>query len=120
MMNSIEKIQNTPAKQRQMDTEKEKKLRKTCADFEALVTYNLLKTMRRTIPAGGALPRSSSRDTYETMLDQNIAEAIARKGQGVGLQKILYDQLSQKYRKTDSSSSGNTSINKTESPAGDI
>jgi flagellar protein FlgJ len=115
-MNDIEKVGNPPTAQRQMDPEKEKKIKKTCADFEALLTYNLLKTMRRTIPAGGALPRSSSRDTYETMLDQHIADAVARKGQGVGLQKVLYDQLAKKYLKNNSSSSDNTSINKAGKP----
>ncbi|MBA4396432.1 MAG: hypothetical protein C0394_03495, partial [Syntrophus sp. (in: bacteria)] len=67
-MNDIRKIVNQPDVQRQTKTEKEKKLKKVCADFEALLTYNLLKTMRRTIPSGGVVPRSASRDTYEMML----------------------------------------------------
>jgi flagellar protein FlgJ len=116
-MKGVEKTENRPPAQwQQMEPEKEKKFRKTCADFEALLTYNLLKTMRRTIPAGGALPRSSSRDTYETMLDQHLADAVARKGQGVGLQKVLYDQLTKKYLKNDSSSSDNPSMRKTDKP----
>ena len=91
-MNSIEKIGNQRAAQRQADPEKEKKLKKVCADFEALLTYNLLKTMRRTVPSGGVVPRSASRDTYEMMLDQHIADAVTRKGQGIGLQKAIYEQ----------------------------
>jgi flagellar protein FlgJ len=109
-MNGIEKITNQPSGQRQTNPENEKKLRKACADFEAMLTFNLLKTMRRTIPTGGLLPRSPSRDSYETMLDQSIAEAVARKGQGTGLQKVLYEQLSKQYRKKDSSSTENASI----------
>ena len=113
-MNSIDKTGNTTPAKPQIDAEKDKKLRKACADFEALMTYNMLKTMRRTIPSGGLLPRSSSREVYESMMDQHIADAVARKGRGIGLQKVLYDQLSKKYQKNDSSLSGNMSINKAE------
>ncbi len=118
-MSGIEKIGNQRAAQRQTDPEKEKKLRKVCADFEALLTYNMLKTMRRTIPSGGIVPRSASRDTYEMMLDQHIADAVARKGQGMGLQKAIYEQLAQKYLKNDSSSSDNASIKAVNKPAGE-
>lgn len=118
-MNGIEKIGNQRAVQRQTDPKKEQKLKKVCADFEALLTYNLLKTMRRTIPSGGVIPRSASRDTYEMMLDQHIADAVARKGQGMGLQKALYDRLAQKVLKNDSSSSANASITVLNKPAGE-
>jgi Rod binding domain-containing protein len=50
------------------------------------------------------------------MLDQHLADAVARKGQGVGLQKVLYDQLTKKYLKNDSSSSDNPSMRKTDKP----
>jgi Rod binding domain-containing protein len=101
------------------DPTREKKLKKACADFEALLTYNLLKTMRRTIPSGGVVPRSASRDTYEMMLDQHIADAVARKGQGMGLQKAIYERLAQKYLKNDSSSFDNASIKVVNKPAGE-
>jgi len=118
-MNGIEKIGNQSVAQAQTDPEKEKKLKKVCTDFEALLTYNLLKTMRRTIPSGGAVPRSTSRDTYEMMLDQHIADAVARKGQGMGLQKAIYERLAQKHLKNDSSSSDNPSIKVMNRPAGE-
>jgi peptidoglycan hydrolase FlgJ len=118
MGSPVEIINKLPVPQ-QVDTEKEKKIKKVCADFDALLTYNLLKTMRRTVPAGGAIPRTSSRDTYEMMLDQKIAEVVAQKGQGKGLQKAMYDQITQRYRKNISSPSGNASINTINQPAGD-
>ncbi|MFH1081238.1 MAG: rod-binding protein [Pseudomonadota bacterium] len=99
------------------DSAQETKLKKACADFEALLTYNLLKTMRRTIPSGGVIPRSSSRDTYEMMLDQYVAEAVARKGQGIGLQKAIYKQLAKTSQKDDSSSSDHASINVINKPS---
>jgi flagellar protein FlgJ len=114
-MNDIEKIGDRtviqhPPKPLRMDPAKEKQLRKACSEFEAMLTFNLLKTMRRTIPAGGAFPRSASRDSYEMMLDQHIADAVSRKGQGMGMQKVLFDQLSKQHRKIDSSSLENASI----------
>jgi peptidoglycan hydrolase FlgJ len=118
MSGTVEISNKLPVRQ-QLDPGKEKKLKKVCTDFDALLTYNLLKTMRRTVPAGGAIPRTSSRDTYEMMLDQKIAEVVAQKGQGKGLQKAIYDQITQRYNKNISSSPGNASINIINKPAGD-
>ena len=118
-MSGPPEIGNKPAVQRQVDPEKEKLLKKVCADFEALLTYNLLKTMRKTVPPGGAIPRTPSRDTYEMMLDQHIADAVARKGQGMGLQKAMYDQVVQKSLKNNLSSSGHASINMINRRAGE-
>ena len=73
---------------------KEVKLRKACADFESIFIYQLLQTMRKTIPVGGILSNKNSRsDIYTTMFDQKIAEDLAKRGGGVGLQKMLYQQL---------------------------
>jgi Rod binding domain-containing protein len=53
------------------------------------------------------------------MLDQHIADAVARKGQGMGLQKAIYERLAQKYLKNDSSSFDNASIKVVNKPAGE-
>jgi peptidoglycan hydrolase FlgJ len=79
--------------------EKDKKLKKACADFETIMIYQLMKTMRQTIPKSGSFSSSQGKDTYEMMLDQKIAEAIANKGEGLGLRKILYNQIKAKYLK---------------------
>lgn len=76
----------------------DQKLKKVCADFESIFTYNLLKTMRKTIPSGGVLQRTSARDNWEMMMDQQIAETMSRKGQGLGLQTILYNQMQKKLK----------------------
>jgi len=81
--------------------EKDKKLKEACADFEAMLVFQLLKTMRQTIPKNGFLKSSQGQQTYEMMLDQKIATDLAHKGEGLGLQKILYNQLNQQIRKTD-------------------
>jgi peptidoglycan hydrolase FlgJ len=73
----------------------EKKLKKACADFEAMLVFQLLKTMRQSVPRNGILKPSQGRETYEMMLDQKIAEELAHKGEGLGLQKMLYNQITQ-------------------------
>jgi flagellar protein FlgJ len=84
--------------QTKQQKEADLKLKKVCADFESIFTYNLLKTMRKTIPGGGVLPRSSGRENWEMLMDQQIAETISRKGQGLGLQTVLYDQMKKRLK----------------------
>lgn len=81
--------------------EKEQKLKKACADFEAILVYQLLKTMRQTVPKGGFLSGSHGKDTFEMMLDQKLATDLAAKGNGLGLQKALYQQLTRQTQKKD-------------------
>lgn len=70
----------------------EKKLRKACADFEAIFLYQMFKTMRNTVPQSGLTNKMTGRDTYEMMMDQKVSEELAKKG-GMGLQGILFKQL---------------------------
>ncbi|MCG6536992.1 MAG: rod-binding protein [Syntrophales bacterium LBB04] len=84
--------------QQKQQQDAEQKLKKACADFETIFTYNLLKTMRKTVPGGGVLPRSSGRENWEMMMDQQIAEALSKKGQGLGLQTVLYNQMKKRLK----------------------
>jgi flagellar protein FlgJ len=81
--------------------EREKKLKKTCADFGAMMVFQMLKTMRQSVPKGGLLQSSQGRETYEMLMDQKIASDLANKGQGLGLQKMLYNQLTRQNLKKD-------------------
>jgi peptidoglycan hydrolase FlgJ len=83
------------------DQDREKKLKKTCADFEAMLVFQLLKTMRQAAPKNGYLKPSQGKETYEMMMDQKIAEDLANKGQGLGLQKMLYNQITRHNLKKD-------------------
>lgn len=71
-----------------------RKLKKACADFESIFAYQLLKTMRKTIPESKTGMNNYGKDTYTMMMDQKLAENISAKGNGLGLQKVLYEQLS--------------------------
>ena len=84
-----------------IDPAREKKLKKACADFEAMLVFQMLKTMRKSAPKGGFLKPSQGQETYEMMLDQKISEELAHKGEGLGLQKILYNEIMQRNLKKD-------------------
>ena len=82
----------------QRQKEADKKLRKVCADFESIFTYNLLKSMRSSISDGGFLPKSNARGNWEMMMDQKVAESVSQKGQGLGLQTVLYEQMKKRLK----------------------
>jgi peptidoglycan hydrolase FlgJ len=72
--------------------EREKRLKKVCADFESLFIYHMLKKMRSTIPKSGLVNEMKGKDTYETIMDQKVSEDLSNKG-GVGIQKMLFNQI---------------------------
>ena len=86
---------------RGIDPAQEKKLKKACADFESMLVFQLLKTMRQTVPKNGLLKPSQGKETYEMILDQKIADDLTNKGQGLGLQKMLYNQITRQNFKKD-------------------
>ncbi|MBW2636549.1 MAG: rod-binding protein [Deltaproteobacteria bacterium] len=66
-------------------------LKKACADFEAIFINYMLKTMRSAIPQSGT--NFPGKDIYSTMVDRKVAEDLAKKGGGIGLQEMLLRQL---------------------------
>jgi peptidoglycan hydrolase FlgJ len=83
------------------DPAPEKKLKKVCADFEAMLAFQMIKTMRQSVPRNGFLKPSQAQQTYEMMLDQKMAEELAGKSGGLGLQKMLYNQMTRHHPKKD-------------------
>jgi len=83
------------------DKKRTAELKKASADFESIFIYQLLQTMRKTVPEGGYLSsKNSSGGTYMMMFDQQVAEDLA-KGEGIGLKNILFEQLSKINRVND-------------------
>ena len=76
------------------EEEKDRKLRKSCADFEAIFISYIFQTMRKTIPESQTTTRMPGKDTYTMIVDHKLSEDLARRG-GIGLQKVLYNQLKQ-------------------------
>ncbi|HOW57367.1 MAG TPA: rod-binding protein [Smithellaceae bacterium] len=75
------------------------KIKKACQDFESIFTYTMLKTMRQTVPQVKGPNSFPGKETYNMIMDQKVAEEISRKGNGLGLQKVLYDQMTKNYAK---------------------
>lgn len=73
------------------------KLQSACKNFEQIFTNILLKNMRRTVVDGGLVEKSHARETFEGMLDEEIAKEVS-KGQGMGLSKLMYEQLSKNIK----------------------
>jgi flagellar protein FlgJ len=73
------------------EEEQDRKLRKSCADFEAIFISYIFQTMRKTIPENQTT-KMPGKDTYTMIVDQKLSEDLARRG-GIGLQKVLYNQL---------------------------
>ncbi len=81
------------------DTLKEKKLRRACGDFEALILKQMISSMRDSIPQSGLLGGGYADKMYQSMRDDQLSREMAG-GQGMGLGEVLYRQLSGKSRST--------------------
>jgi flagellar protein FlgJ len=73
--------------------EKNQRLGKACADFEAIFVEQLFKTMRASVPESELLNGGRAEEIYTSMLDQQIAQEMAH-GQGsVGLADQMRNKL---------------------------
>lgn len=68
------------------------KLKDACREFEALFMQMMYRQMKRTIPESDFLPKSTAREIFEEMLDEELINNS--KERGVGIADILYRQLS--------------------------
>ena len=84
----VSQVGNQQAEDRQLS------LKKAVSEFESLLIYQMLKTMREAIPKSGFLGNSREDEIYQAMRDQEVARSIASKG-GIGLTAILMKQLRQ-------------------------
>ncbi|MBO2521872.1 MAG: rod-binding protein [Clostridia bacterium] len=67
-------------------------LEEAAASFEALFLQHLLQSMRKTVPKSGLIDTGFAGETFLAMLDDALAQEMAKAG-GIGLAKILLDQL---------------------------
>jgi murein DD-endopeptidase MepM/ murein hydrolase activator NlpD len=72
---------------------RDKNLRKACQDFESIFTYQLLKSMRRTVDKCALFSGGMGEDIYESMLDQEISKSVSDMGYN-SLAHLLYQQFS--------------------------
>lgn len=76
-----------------INVDKDAELRDACRDFESIFIHMMLKEMRKTIPEGGFVEKSTASKMFEDMLDEEISKEIAKKDDGLGIAKMMYEQL---------------------------
>jgi flagellar protein FlgJ len=75
------------------------KLKEVCKEFEGLLLQLMYKQMKRTVPDSELFMKSSAREMYEDILDEEIIKRASEKG--IGLSDMLYKQLSGRYENKD-------------------
>ncbi len=73
-----------------------KRLKKACQGAESLFINMMLKEMRKSVPHSGLLPQSLQRDIYTSLFDQQLAQEVSEKGNGIGMADMLFEYLSGK------------------------
>lgn len=80
---------------KQASEAKDKEKLKTAAqEFESYFIQMMFKEMRNTVPTDGLIPKSNAEQIFQSMLDEEVA-ASAAEGQGMGLAKMIYEQMTQ-------------------------
>jgi Rod binding domain-containing protein len=67
-------------------------LKKAATEFEALFMNQLLKVMRETVSKSSLFHGGSGEEVYNSLFDTELSNMMA-KGGGIGLGKVLLDQL---------------------------
>jgi Rod binding domain-containing protein len=68
------------------------KLKKVCADFEAIFVAQMLKSMRESVEKSDLFGDGFGSDMYQSMFDTQLSEKIAQ-GSGTGIGQILYKTM---------------------------
>ncbi len=68
------------------------KLKEACKSFEGIFMQIMYKQMKKTVPESDLLTKSTGREIFEDMLDDELINSA--KERGIGLADILYRQLS--------------------------
>ncbi len=92
--------------------QKDRELKKACADFEGVLLNFMFQSMEKTVGEGGVLGDSFQRKMYQSLYLQKISEKVAEE-RDFGIGDALYRQLSAATKNENSGDSDTT-------PAGGI
>lgn len=73
----------------------DEELKKATDQFESLLLNMMIREMRATVPESTLFPESMAKEIYTGMLDEKIAENMAKSG-GIGISRMIFDQLKTK------------------------
>jgi len=74
-----------------------KKLKEACDEFESIMLQILYRQMKATVPESDFIEKSSAREIFEDMLDEELMKRGSQKG--VGISEMMYKQLSARMDK---------------------
>tara|TARA_Y100000294_G_scaffold172486_1_gene187292 strand:+ start:171 stop:587 length:417 start_codon:yes stop_codon:yes gene_type:complete len=94
--NRLGKLQNSTKNIANKNLDKIKELSE---EFESLLLYYALKSMREAVPKTD-LFHSNAEDIFTSMLDQEISKNSVKKGGGLGLARIMHQQLTNSQNQT--------------------
>lgn len=78
------------------DMNKNGKLRKACAEFEAIILQKFLTMARESVPKSGLIDGGFAEDMYRSMHDKELAGQMSQ-GSGMGFGEMLYRQITAQY-----------------------
>jgi flagellar protein FlgJ len=91
MVRNISNYLGTPESQ-QAKGENHRRLHKACVEFESMLLYEIVKSMRRTISKCDLFHGGMAEETYEQLLDQELCRSLGGQ-RGLGIAETLYQQL---------------------------
>lgn len=74
-------------------TREQKELLKACQQFESIFTNILMKEMRETVGDSSLTKKSRGREIFQSMYDEKLSDAISSGDNGIGIAKMLYNQM---------------------------
>ncbi|MBR1737801.1 MAG: rod-binding protein, partial [Firmicutes bacterium] len=92
--NTIKKDEiETDSFRNKFESKDDKELMNACVEFESYFLKEMIKAMRRTVDKSDSfIPQSNAEEIFQDMLDDEYAKSSA-KGSGIGLAKMMYEQL---------------------------
>lgn len=82
------------------NTDDDKRLKDACRDFEGILIFQMLKSMRKTLSNDDIFGKGTGKDIYQSMYDQALAEMVARGENNLGIGDALYQELSKQQKPT--------------------
>ena len=80
--------------------QKDEDLKKACKEFEAVFTFQLLKSMRATVQKCDLFHGGQGEEIYQSLLDQELSKNLAGTGED-SIAGMLYNQLKNQLVETD-------------------
>ncbi|NLW39962.1 MAG: flagellar biosynthesis protein FlgJ [Tissierellia bacterium] len=71
-------------------------LKKVCKEFESIFLAMMFKEMKKTVPEGGLIEKSTGQKIFEEMYIDEISKEITKEN-GLGIAEMLYQQFKNGY-----------------------